>query len=538
MAIVERKLKAISIMGIMVLSVLGCGGQGGENKKASRSNGKIRNAFIDASRTYLIPERILLAASYLESRINPDPASVMYLNPSSGEEIEKKGLDLAGSAFGLSLTKMGYTEADTPDLAKQIEIYSVYIRSELDKLGVNLSSNPQGSQEKYEWVWLLSQFHRKGESGRRNIRIFFTTEIISILNNGFIWQDPKTGEVIELKKERTPIDIATLQQDSQDSMRLTDEEAQIIGARYIHLPNGQPQGSNEPQGIKVIHCPLSISACLELQVPSETENSVRLRAHYIIPDEFDFAGKPLQVSNHGRSVIVTNSDGSPQEINDSIVIMLVGQSGRYIDGERVAADPSWYSDEQLRALGRVVDGVCWQIGRDYGADSEKCRSIHGDGAVEFSVQSGDEDFIWGNIPDFDETIFGAYIENPVGLTAELAFDFPSSRRTFKSGELIDFDVVFAPTVKLIQVERLVRCSNNRVIWANMRTHEVRSKRKKDIKVALYNAGPNGNGTQFFRTMAYGSTNELLGWSVESIYLENFDADAPAVPPKACLRNGT
>ena len=222
---------------------------------------------------------------------------------------------------------------------------------------------------------------------------------------------------------------------------------------------------------------------------------------------------------------------------DAMVVILVGNSGRYVQGKRIPAIPTWMTGNQLRLLGGLVNDICARLATDNKIDFNACISTGGANGVRFRNPAG-EDYRWGDIPDFDETIFKAHISNGGALQDSTAFEFAGERRQFNAGQKVPLTLRFGPRAKLIEIESLVRCSDQRVVWAPEQTVQVRSLTKRTIEVEKNDSGPNDNGDHFFRARVLGVNGEVIGWAIDRIYLTNYEKAGNVAPSKYCLRNGS
>ena len=529
---------------LVSLAAVGLLGQACGKKKSSSSPGPsvgpIESAFQKAAASNNLPVRFVLAAAWVESRLAPSRSSTPYVNPSDQSDQVYKGLRLSQTAFGLTQEQLGVSGQENAEtLSVQVAAYAALLKDRVSSL--KLSRSPATAEEKFQWIWEMAQLHRDGLTGRRNVQIIFANELISAMNQGFVWQDSDTGEVITMQKEIPALKIQDFPVDRQALFQLDTMSGQVRRAEFLHLVNssGGGQVRNEPQRIEIVHCPLTLSACLELQTKGQGDE-VRLGSHYLIPEdpiEGGYVDRALQVALHDEVVSLTGTDGNFRTVQDAIVVTLVGNSGRYIQGKRVPAIPTWMTSNQLRLLGGLVNDICARLATDNSVDFNACISIGGANGVRFRNPAG-EDYRWGDIPDFDETIFRAHIASGGALQDATAFEFGSESRRFAAGQLIPLVLRFGPRAKLIELESLVRCADQRVVWAPEQAIEVRSITKRTIEVEKNYAGPNDNGDHFFRARVLGANGEVIGWAVDRIYLSNFAKVGNVAPSKYCLRNGS
>jgi len=532
------------LLGIACLAIIGALGQACGKKKSGSSPGPsvgpVERVFQAAASENGVPVRYLLAAAWVESRLAPARSSTPYVNPSDQTDQVFKGLRLSQTAFGLTQEQLGIAGQENAEtLSVQVGAYAALLKSRVESLRLNRS--PSTPEDKFQWVWEIAQMHRDGLTGRRNVQIVFAHELIAALNQGFIWQDADTGEVVTLQKETPGLKIQDFPVDRQALFQLDTMSGQVRRAEFMHLvnPSGGGQVRNEPQRIEVIHCPLTLSACLELQTKAQGDE-VHLGSHYVIPEdprEGAYVDRALQVAFHDEVVSLTGTDGKFRTVQDAIVVTLVGNSGRYVQGKRIPAAPTWMGANQLRLLGGLINDVCARLATDNGVDFNACISTGGANGVRFRNPAG-EDYRWGDIPDFDETIFKAHIASGGALQDATAFEFAGERRQFQAGQQINLTLRFGPRAKLIELETLVRCADQRVVWAPEATKEVISTTKRTIEVVKNYAGPNDNGDHFFRARILGANGEVIGWAVDRVYLTNYDVTGHVAPSKYCIRNGS
>jgi hypothetical protein len=284
-----------------------------------------------------------------------------------------------------------------------------------------------------------------------------------------------------------------------------------------------------------------LSACLELQDGgTDNDDYVHLAAHYIVPSDGANDDQlsnlaAIQVATHEDVVTLTNKLGEHQPVDDAIVVMLTGDSGRVVDGKRDPALPIWFNDAQLRHMGQVINDVCTRLAQSdpEHVSRDKCLATSGDDGVQFRHQDMAEEYRWGDIPDFDPTIFRAYVAAPGGLGTEVAFEFAGDRKRFNKGEAIPLTVLFNATVKSVELERLVRCDNGQVTWKGVANLDVRGEKKLTFKDTRFDSGPNRNGEQFYRARVYGKDGTLIGWRIERVVLSSFEKDVVTVPNSTC-----
>jgi hypothetical protein len=527
---------------VMAMSFSACGEKRPNSKKSSSKRGRVDAAFASASKKYKIPARFMMATAYLESRLSPENALAHYVDPNDPANAVLRGTVMTQTAFGLTFDQLGLDplKEESHTLEAQIDAYGNWLHTNSSD-STYLTSSPKTLDEKYFWIDTLAKLHRAGEIGRRNVQILFAKELIQILNEGFIWQDSRNGQVLKVAKESPSINVSNFEQDIQKWFELDTPAgvSELPTATYLTLATIPPGDlKNKPKRVVVIHCPLTLSACLELQNSKEdTDEYVHLETHYVIPPiynntDIDFA-RVYQVAKHDNARIITNSRGEHLPVEDAIVVMLVGNSGRIVEGERYPAKPTWFTDKQLRRMGQMINDICTYLSSHNGVDRNKCLSTEGNLGVQFHSRGYSEEYRWGDIADFDPSIFQAYLASAGGLGTEVAFEFKGNRKEFKAGQ-IPLKILFNPIVTNVELERLSRCRDGRVVWERVETEEVRGQRKIQFKKAIYDSGPNRNGEQFFRARVFDKNAQLVGWSIDQIYLRKFEEGERFAPSGACL----
>ena len=529
---------SLSLFMVTQLVLSGCGSKKSKNDGGG-NNSEVQGVFNEAAGKYQVPARMMLAAAFLESNLNADKASTPYFQD-EGEKSGKRDLGFAmtETAFGLSKKKLGISTADgSSTLEVQVEAYAKLVRESIDAKGIALANNPSNIDEKYYWIWELAQIHRRGEDLLRNVRIVWAEELMAVLNEGRIWQDPSNGEILELRPEDRPIAVADFPSDGQKLFRLQTNKADILNARRFEMMNESSTSvQNNPTHIKIIHCPLGLSACLELQ-DAELGSDVKIDAHYIIPQNDEIVPVSLQVRNHEDPVQLTNANGTPNDIVDAIVVMLVGNSGRYVKGIRSSADPTWFTAWQLRQMDNVVSGVCRKLNQETNGviDANACSSPGGTNGVHFQHQELRATYRWGDIADYEKSIFAAYLRaTDSNITGEATLEFPKKDRIYNAGENIEMFARFQPGAVYIQLEAAVRCPDEQLVWSSIGSSVVVGKAAHQFQgINLADGGPNGNGQHFLRAVVYGENHDLYGWAISDVFVRNYDPKL-IIPAKECL----
>ena len=528
---------ALSFLGLcLFVHLIACGEEKSHHPSPSGASG-IEGAFQRAAQENGIPKRFLMAVGYLESRLIPDRGSANYvsLDPQTGPVL--RGTVLTETAFGLPLNVLGLDPAkpESSSLEIQINAYAQHVAKTLTAKGVVLSPQPTTPDQIFQWIELFATIHRQGMTQRRNVQILFARELISILNQGFLWQDPTRDAHIELPPETQQINSDAFPINARNWLKLTERDSELRLATYLPLVT-VPSGENrdQPRRIEVIHCPLSLSGCLELQSRLE-ESQVKLSAHYILSDDKTLMNRAIQVADNSEGLPMTESNGLTTVHKGSVVIMLVGASGRIVKGVRSPATPTWFNDYQLRTMGQLVNDLCTLFAqKNPEIKRDECMSIGGDKGVKFHVQKASEEFTWGLIPDYDPTIFDAYIKNPSGLNSEIAFDPQIGKQPSFAGQNIPFKIHFDSESKIIEVERLSRCALGEVLWEPIRHLQVRNLTDTTLSESFYDSGPNRDGIQYIRVRIYAKDGKLLGWATQKIGLTKYESDPYNASDKHCL----
>lgn len=521
----------------LLILAASCGEKRKESATSSKAQGPVERMFVETALRYNIPVRFLLGVAMMESNMTSNRSSANYQDQS-----QSLSISLGETAFGLSYKKLGIPEDPANHtLQIQLESYARLIKSSMESKGLNLPVQPSQAADKFEWIWHLAQVHRGGLDSRRNIQVVFALELMDFLNHGHTWQDLSTGEVIELTKENPAFEVENFPNHVRDSLKLFTAPSDIYAAEYFELTYQRPNDArNVPDHIRVIHCPFTLSACLEMQNPLEEADGVRLNAHYIIPQTPDLVKKPLQVAQHEQVLFLTDNEGIPESVQDAIVVMLVGESGRYVEGTRLKAKPTWFTKYQLNQMGTIIRNLCPIIKQMNSAvDVEKCIKPGLNGGVFFRHQGNSDEFQWGDIPDYDESIFWPYIDRPDSLEGGVSIEFNSPQKIYAADREIVLKMRFRREAAKIILQQAERCSNQKLIWTVLQNKRVRNATESYFGFTLYYQGPNGNGEQFLRAMVYDIEGKLLGWGIEDLVLTNYsELNGPGASLRECQRNGT
>ena len=516
------------ILCLLLLTLIGCG-EGRKTSSDFEPYSPAEKAFMNAARTYKIPVRFLVAVGYVESSLSPNSATTLYANTPLGPKIGE-------SAFGISRSTLGVPQGHSGDqLELQIEAYSRWVTSQLPN---GLSDNIQNDEDKFNWIWSLAALHRENDA---TISLF-AKEVIEVLNQGFHWIDPKSGEVVKFPPEEPAIDVENLRDVSRNHLKIMSltRTSPVDSARVLVLSGQHNYGQKQrPRGIEIIHCPFSFSSCIEMQYYDGKENKeFHLGAHFVIPQNPSFSEWPLQLARYNDAVPQLSADGKIDLSTDKVIIMLTGLSGRMVAGVRTPASPSWLSPWQLQRMGELVRDICDMLVIEY-EDSDsplsrgECMEISTTG-TGFSYQKMDQPFYWGAISDFDPSIFTSYIFHSDQFSGKTVFEYPLKKQIFSKDEPVSLNLTFGLRAKSLHFEHLVRCKeNNRVLWTTSSQEQVRSKVNFLFEKRIYDAGPNLNGTHYIRAKVYGESGELIGWDLATVYLSDYEETSQSLGPDAC-----
>lgn len=534
---------------VLAFFMLGCGSKRSGGGGGGGGGGPVNSSFHRTAGEQRVPVNLLKAVAFYESNMSAEESSVPYLNTNSADDRRQLGFGVAETAFGVSKSTLAIgEEVENPDtLVAQIPAYGKWVRDNIDD-SINLSASLGSPKDYYLWLLQLAKLHRGTDNDGRNIQSVWANGVIDILNQGRTWQSSDGSEIVELRPASPPIDRDQFPVEAQALFQLITSQGQIFNSQSFSLyehPNTLP---NAPTHIKVVHCPMSLSACLEIQNIKAESDTARLRAHFIIPP-FTNADASMtrqlayQVTPMEYAVEMTNSQGDLQEVNDAVVVMLTGKSGRYVNGERLYANPAWYTPRQLQVLGAVVKDICQNLSRDNEQiNVMECRTPGHTRGVQFHSQAAlDPTYKWGDIPDFEETIFEAYIQANDSLTeGEAQFQFHNRSKRYAALQEFSFDVRFPPYARYVAIERATRCPGpgGKIIWAPITSSQVQGKTFKTFRTEIHDGGPNNNGQSYFRAKVYDDTNKLIAWTIDQVLIYNYDPELRPVYPDSCKRFGT
>jgi hypothetical protein len=509
----------------------GCGAKR-QNSDSEVTNTPVELAFLKASSLSGVPVRFLMATGYIESGLRAERSSANYLQ--DGQSVNRSPSH-GETAFGFSYSELGIDPANSPSLTDQIAAYGEFLKARLaDSKPALAAVTPE---EKMRWIWSIAKIHR-GSDAPKNLLAVFSRELISVLNTGFVVQD-QDGVFASLDKEATPLRDQDLPLNYREDLQLDMYNAQIRSASLFSLARTDPnEGVSHPKSIEVVHCPFTLSTCIQLQ-QVESGDTAPMGAHYLIPSSDSEVPGILQFARHDEIVSLIGADGNVEHVNNRIIVMLAGSSGRYKDGQRAYADPLWMTDFQLRLLGAAVNEICAVLVSSEGVNRDQCVGMEGANGVQFRRQKL-EFYRWGDVSDFDETIIGPYLSNKDGISASTTLQI-SPEGSPSAGSTFRLNAGFQSTARRVELERLVRCSSadRRVVWEPVDQRQVRNVSSHSFENVWYDAGPNGTGDQYFRVKSSGENGKFMGWSTKRVQLKNFEKNnIPEVPSKYCLRNGS
>ncbi len=451
---------------------------------------------------YHIPVRLLKAVTFLESRLNPASSTVLYNNgqwigPSRGE-----------TAMGLSgdVLHMPGDPAQRGSFPLQLRAYGAWLSTAVK--GFHLNEAPQSSNELFKWILQVARLHYTGKHAK-NARALFARDLISILNQGYTGQ--YQGQPVILAKEDPVISLNQTDMIIQDLLQMeTLGTSKIKSAALVPFGNRDAHPvEQKPEGILVQHCPFSFSTCLDMQ--DEERDTFFLGAHYLVPQTEELSGIPLQINKHNVAVGMLTPQGA-KTYSNRVVLMLVGQAGRIIQGVRNPADPTWYTHWQLSRLGNLIREICLDLEQTQGLDADACQRD-----VQVQHTTAGQSFHWGDVLDYDPMIFSHYAKNPGPADA---LHVQLEKTVYEKGETIPFHLTFPLQTQTVEIEQLVRCSENDLRWTMIDSQEVSNLDQLDSFKKFFHVGPNQDGQQFVRIKIYGDQQALLGWDTRSLFLNH------------------
>lgn len=484
---------------------------------------ELEKEFALAGNTHNVPARFLLAVAFLESHLAEKPTRADYqgvkIGPSNGE-----------TAFGLSRATLALPAEGDVDLQTQSHAYAKYLFSNVDVL---LVKNPQTNEEKMQWIFEIARLHRKTS----DTQALFARELVSLFNHGFVWYDARRHQYVQFAPESPKINTAELSQASQSLLAIDLKSAiKSSQARALVMPvRTASEVVQEPSGIELVHCPFSLSACLDLQIEGSTHQNFALGAHYIVPQNNELVDYPIQVALHGANLPYTGRDGKLAASSGKIRIMLVGYSGRLHKGKRQLVSSDWLSKWQLQTMGLLITDICSFIGAKPPSSLTpvtSCATL-GQGLTVFAHQKGNP-YAWGQIYDYDEQIFARYLGTTERQLEDTSLRVGEQGSYVNAGQVIALNLGFNQRALNIELNRLVRCPDGSVRWSNIERSEVQGETSYQFYNKRYwDGGVNNTGEQFFRAKVFGPDKEFLGWDITKLAVKNFVQGYVPIPPDEC-----
>ncbi len=535
----RRWEKYLALAGACSLGLLLNSCNGSKKKTASAEDAAkvstLETEFALSGETHNVPMRFLLAVAYLESHIAETPTSVDYggkhIIPPNGE-----------SAFGIPRAQLELPAEIAIDLQSQADAYAHWLAQNVQLL---LVKDPQTVDEKMQWIFEIALLHRK----TADTQALFARELLTILNLGFNWYDTRRHEFVNLSPESPTIDIVNLSKSNQSRLTLDLRSAQTMRARTLILAKNIPAHltAQVPTGVELVHCPFSLSACLDLQIVAANSSTFSLGAHYIIPQDPTLVDFPLQVALHEIRVSYLGTDGGITATRDKIRLMLVGYSGRFLAGSRLVANPDWLSKWQLQSMGQLVSELCGQFDKKttlrpspqgaLASDSSEdtaCTTI-GKGLTVTAPLPGASSYKWGEILDFDPLVFSFYLGGGDRQIDESKLILNEQNRVVEAGQEIAMGLEFSDQAMHLELSRLVRCPNGTPIWSPVERGEIQGESSYQFYNKRYwDGGANSSGEQFFRAKVFGKDKNFLGWDVVHLTIRDFIQGYEPSPPDECF----
>jgi len=517
-----RYARGLAFSLLFSLTLSSCGGSEEKNTDTFVLP-PIQASLNTTAQTQQIPLEVLAAVIYKESGLSPFESSNLYgpgnvsLGPKSGE-----------TAFGLPRATLGLDDSvESRTIPVQVAAYGAWVRKQLDGTHLELSQSLEKPDDVYDWVWQLARMHYPDVSAPKNLQIIFAMELIKILNSGFIWQDPNSDEHLELKARTPELAISSFSAPIQANLQLDTTTSELYSVDYLQLSYyNEITIQNRPRRILVKHCPFTLSNCLAAQL--DNTNAAALQAHYVIAPDQTVLPRPVKILQHSVPVKQVNDQGQVEDLTDAIVIMLIGNSGRYIDSQRTQINPNWYTKSQLRELGKIVQGLCQALPKENPTMTpESCSAINS--GVVFSDPARHSRFQFGDIADYDPVIFGSLMKDPLNINGDLSATLPNNLREFPAGSNIPLQLTFIKGTAKVEIQRLERCLSGKTVWTTQQTVFLRSVTSKTIDLNFFDQGPNGNGQHFVRALASAGDGSFMGWATLDFFLSGFEKNASPEP---------
>lgn len=522
----ETIFRQLAVIAALITVFASCGSEGDSKTSPRSSKSQLQQRIESEVRSRGIPPRFALAVAYMESGLSPQPSTALYVTSATEKTESAVGFPQTETAFGVSTIQLGLQgDPQKNDLIVQFKAYADWLKTSFEDNEIDLPFAPSTVAEKVAWIYEMSQFHRAGTRSKATVRTVFFHELARVLNEGFYWQDPVTGQSIVLAPESNEITKESAPDNFKDYFELRDRRSEINIAQRLGLSEVLGVEGNQPNHLEIIHCPLSLSSCLAIQSKSSSEN-VKMEAHYVIPNDTLTFDRPIQIMDHSNSARLTDENGNIQVRSDAIVIMLVGPSGRLEEGARKYANPKWLSRGQLQELVLVASQVCDWLAEKKLADYEKCMTIPASsgagrnaGEVKVRTPSGAA-FRWGDLPDYDSLIFYNYFNargDKLGGSAAFEQDYIKVRK----GVDFTMQLNFFQGVRTVVYETLVLCGDNSMRWNKFGDHTMRGETSHRLTYKFWDKGPNGNGVHYIRAKVY-DAGSLVGWDMAEVYLTDFN----------------
>jgi hypothetical protein len=522
-----RNLLRLGLILALATSAIRCG-KSNSQEAAPVVLPPIQQALASTSSSQKIPADILASVLFKESGLAGAPTGALYgpTNTAIGPRLGETAMGLPRDTLGLDASM------ENDSIVVQMSAYGKWVRGKLDAAHIDLPMSLAQPDDVYDWIWQIARMHYPDATSPKNLQILFAMELLKTLNQGFIWQDPNSSERLELPPRTPAIQIADFSETVRANLQIDSRVSDILTVDYLQLSYyNEATVLNRPRRIEVVHCPYSVSNCLADQL--DPTNPAPLQAHYVIPSDYSVLPRPVKVLPHTTPTRRLNEDGQIQTTTDAIVIMLVGNSGRFIDGERTQVNPNWYTKEQLSDLGKVILGLCQALPRENPIVTTESCSAMGSGIV-FADASRHKRFQLGDIPDYEASIFESIVRNPSNINGAVNARLPGNAKTFTSGTPIPIEFTFIKGTSRIEIQRLERCVSGKTVWVPINTQYLRSVDRKTVDITLYDDGPNRNGQQFIRAMAYAGDGSFMNWSNTSYFLTGFDRAAAPSNSNQCL----
>ncbi len=496
---------------LFFLGVISCGSETSQPKGEAPSLGtEVEEQFKRSGKKHGIPARFLLATSYLETQISDKPlvgeARGTSFNLRSGHSI-----------FGLPLRRLGLEGESMEGFEEQVSAYAIVLKNQIQGLG--LPMKPVSSEDKFQWIWEIAKLHRDDPL----LQIIFARELIALLNKGFIWNHPENRGFFNFPKEAMAIDYNDLSHESLYYLDMKLLSSEVRSAARVSRPMiGHYEGSQSPiEGIEVIHCPLTLSSCLQMQSHLSRNEGVEFHSHYMIPAQQEVVDFPLQLQLHS-SRLPLSQGGSTSTVSKKIIIMLTGNSGHIMGNKRTHLQGDWYSQWQLEKMSEVMRDICHLkvVHSSAGTPLSLSECLSLEEGVHFH-HSQEGPFTLGDIPDFDEEIFSSYLRLPRAPVSYAQIELGRGKSIYASGEEIDLSLRLSSKTTYYKVEELTMCSGGAFKWLVTNSDDIHDQSHVHIKKKIiWDLGPNHDGSHFFRLKTYGASGEVLGWDSIRVYNES------------------